>query len=93
MNLPRSENHLAYSGDFDERLREPEGFYLSDDKKLIRTQKVTGLSFDEIIEIVGKFPADHFRGSMPKGRCVVKADGTVQLHHHYTTKVLWTKGD
>ena len=69
-----------------------EWFYLSDDRKLLRTQDLTGLSFDEIIEIVGRFKMEHMRAKMPKGKCVIMADGSVQLQHHYTSRVLW-KGE
>lgn len=87
-----STSRAPYTGSLGTLLGCPESYYLSEDIGLIRTQALTGLSFDEIVEVVGVFQHSHYRAGQVKGKCVTKASGETILLHHFTKALIW-KGE
>lgn len=75
---------------FTEGLRKSSGgFYLSNDRGLDLVSEQTGLSPEEIVEIVGVFHKGHRLAGLPKGELVKGLDGSVIIRHHFTKKTLW----
>ena len=64
--------------------------YLSDKANHEYVLNATGLSLDELEQIVGRFPADHHAWPNElKGEFVETWDGEIKIVHHFTKKVLW----
>lgn len=68
-----------------------EQFYLSHPENLNRATQVTGLSKDEIEEIVkGYFDRHHYRfAGLLKGQVVIYSNGKVKIKHHFLNKTHW----
>lgn len=64
--------------------------YLSTDEGKLVT-KLTGLSLDEIEEIVGRFRCNHERAGQLKGELVQNNKGMYILRHHFLKKKLWSE--
>lgn len=63
--------------------------YCNLDPKYIMS--TTDLSLDELEAIVGRFKASHYaRPGQLKGKLVKYIDGSIELRHHFTNKLLWT---
>jgi hypothetical protein len=68
-----------------------DSFYLSSDEQASRALSLTGLALDELESIVGRFSKAHHQWPrMLKGKVIVKHDGTVEIRHHFSKKLLWT---
>lgn len=65
-------------------------YYLSSPGGLRRCILDTDMTESEIINIVGKFRADHDRAGQLKGQVWVYPD-KVQIRHHFTKKILWSR--
>jgi len=66
-----------------------ESFYLSDEANIPRALELTGLSFDELYSIVGRFGKNSWRAGQMRGEVVVYSDGRVRIRHHFNKKKLW----
>ena len=66
-----------------------ESFYLSDETNLDRAIELTGLSFDELFGIVGRFTKHSWRSGQMRGEVILKSTGEVVIRHHFTKKALW----
>ena len=65
-------------------------FYLSNHDNIELAQEITGLAFDELEQIVGRFRKDHYRfAGQLKGEVIQYYDGKIKIRHHFTKKVLW----
>lgn len=64
-------------------------FYLSEPNNLDLAVDLTGLSEDEIVDVVGKFAKHSHRAGQVRGELIEFVDGTVKLRHHFTKKILW----
>lgn len=64
--------------------------YLSDENNLEYVLNATGLSLDELEQIVGRFRADHHAWpNKLKGEFVENWEGDLKIVHHFSKKVLW----
>jgi hypothetical protein len=64
--------------------------YLSDDNNIKYILNTTGLSLNELEQIVGRFHADHHAWPKKlKGEFIETWDGDFKIVHHFTKKVLW----
>lgn len=63
-------------------------FYLSELNNLDHICQITGLSYGEVEDIVGRFDARSKRNGRLKGQIWIYPD-KVQLRHHFTNKKLW----
>ena len=64
-------------------------FYLSDENNLEKALDLTGLGFDELERIVGRFAKHSSRAGQLRGEVVVMYDGSYLIRHHFTKKTLW----
>lgn len=64
------------------------GIYLSDQADLV--SEITGLSLQELEDIVGRFKGHYRFGRALRGKLVLLDDGTFKLTHHFTNKVYLT---
>lgn len=64
-------------------------FYLSDESNLDEAARLTDLSADEIVEIVGRFGKHSWRHGQLRGEVVAMSNGRVVIRHHFTKKKLW----
>jgi hypothetical protein len=64
--------------------------YLSDPNNVEHILDSTGLTLNELEEIVGRFKADHHAWPNElKGEFKEDWDGVVKIVHHFTGKTLW----
>lgn len=63
--------------------------YLSDELNLDEAMELTGLSMDEIEQIVGRFKPHSQRAGQLRGEVIVTSLDEVKIRHHFTKKVLW----
>lgn len=66
-----------------------ESFYLSDNSNIPKTLELTGLSMDELSEIVGRFAKNSWRSGKMRGEVVIYANGKIRIRHHFNKKKLW----
>lgn len=66
-----------------------ETFYLSDPDNLDKASELTGLSYDELEHVVGRFTDRSSRSGQLRGEVVLKMDGSVVIRHHFNKKKLW----
>jgi hypothetical protein len=66
-----------------------ESFYLSDEANIPKALDLTGLSMDELLEIVGRFNKNSSRAGQMRGEVVVYANGKIRIRHHFNKKKLW----
>jgi len=64
-------------------------FYLSDETLIPKALKLTGLSFDELETMVGRFRKTSCRSGQLRGELVVTIDGNVIIRHHFTKRKIW----
>ena len=64
--------------------------YLSTDNGL-KASRLTGLSLDEIEEIVGRFRKGHERAGQLKGELVQNNKGAYVIRHHFLKRKLWNE--
>lgn len=66
-------------------------FYLSVPENIDKAEALTGISLDEIEQIVGRFTNRSQWVNQLRGEVCVGFDGEVLIRHHFTKKVLWKK--
>lgn len=69
-----------------------EEFYYHNTKENIdRTLLITGLSLDELEEVVGGyFPDYHHYSGQLKGRVNIGLNGQIEICHHFKKRVFWS---
>lgn len=67
-----------------------ETYYLSDDNNIPKTLTYTGLALDEIEYLVGRFNKMSSRTGKLRGKVNVFLNGTIEIRHHFTNKLLWS---
>lgn len=71
-----------------------EQFYLSgtskeESEKLQKVSDDTGLAYDEIESLVGRFRPHSMRAGQLRGQVFYYLDDRIEIRHHFTKKLLW----
>lgn len=65
--------------------------YLSDKNNIETIIKLTGLDFDEIESLVGRFAKHSSRAGNLRGEFIFdEITGDMYIRHHFTKKILWS---
>ena len=72
-------------------------YYLSVKGSLDRASHDTGLSIDEILDMVGLFTKTSHRHGQPRGQVIFKinrrGEEVYENRHHFTNKKYWSSDD
>lgn len=72
-------------------------YYLSDSNNIHRACDDTGLSQDEIIDMLGYFTKQSHRAGLLRGKIVFKINRqgveVYEIRHHFNNKLYWSSND
>lgn len=63
--------------------------YLSNPKNIQIVSRLTDISEDELVEMVGIFNKNSHRAGQVRGEFIELVDGSYAIRHHFTKKILW----